>query len=85
VFSFPVPFAFHVIYKVSIHLFDSGEGLEIFEINVVEHCGGPKTDGDFVDTLTLADITSGWTECVTCRTRKRNRLGEFTKVYSSAG
>ena len=24
-----------------------------FEIDMVEHCGGPKTDGDFVHTLTL--------------------------------
>lgn len=34
------------------------------EIDMVEHCGGPKTDGDFVHTLTLTDIASGWTECV---------------------
>ena len=30
-----------------------------FEIDMVEHCGGPKTDGDFVHTLTLTDIASG--------------------------
>ena len=35
-----------------------------FEIDMLEHCSGPKTDGDFVHTLTLADIPSGWTECV---------------------
>ena len=35
-----------------------------FEIDMVEHCGGPKTDGDFVHTLTLTDIATGWTECV---------------------
>jgi hypothetical protein len=35
-----------------------------FEVDMVEHCGGPKTDGDFVHTLTLTDIASGWTECV---------------------
>ncbi len=35
-----------------------------FEIDMVEHCGGPKTDGDFVHSLVLTDIASGWTECV---------------------
>jgi hypothetical protein len=38
-----------------------------FEIDMVEHCGGPKTDGDFVHTLTLTDIATGWTECVAMR------------------
>lgn len=38
-----------------------------FEIDMVEHCGGPKTDGDYVHTLTLTDIASGWTECVAMR------------------
>lgn len=41
-----------------------------FEIDMVEHCGGVKTDGDFVHTLTLTDIASGWTECVSMRNRK---------------
>ena len=27
-----------------------------FEIDMVEHCGGPKTDGDYVHTLTMTDI-----------------------------
>jgi len=35
-----------------------------FEIDMVEHCGGPKTDGDYVHSLVLTDIASGWTECV---------------------
>ena len=35
-----------------------------FEIDRVEHCGGPKTDGDYVHTLTLPDIAIGWTECM---------------------
>ena len=34
---------------------------------MVEHCGGPKTDGDYVYTLTLTDIATGWTECVALR------------------
>ena len=27
-----------------------------FEIDMVEHCGGPKTDGDYVHTRTLTEI-----------------------------
>ena len=42
-----------------------------FEIDMVEHCGGPKTDGDYVHTLTLTDIASGWTECVAMRMRNQ--------------
>ncbi|WP_259460920.1 DDE-type integrase/transposase/recombinase [Paraburkholderia sp. BL23I1N1] len=42
-----------------------------FEIDMVEHCGGSKTDGEFVHTLTLTDIASGWTECVAMRTRNQ--------------
>lgn len=34
-----------------------------FEIDMVEHCGGKKTAGDFVHTLTLTDIASGWRSC----------------------
>ena len=40
-----------------------------FEIDMVEHCGGPKTDGDYVHTLVLTDIATGWTECVSMRQR----------------
>lgn len=35
-----------------------------FEIDMVEHCGGAKTDGDYVHSLVLTDIATGWTECV---------------------
>jgi hypothetical protein len=42
-----------------------------FEIDMVEHCGGSKTDGEFVHTLTLTDIASGWTECVSMRRRNQ--------------
>jgi hypothetical protein len=31
---------------------------------MVEHCGGPKTDGNYVHSLVLTDIASGWKECV---------------------
>src|SRR5471030_1884623 len=42
-----------------------------FEIDMVEHCGGSKTYGEFVHTLTLTDIASGWTECVSMRRRNQ--------------
>ncbi|MFM0557696.1 hypothetical protein P0D69_43190 [Paraburkholderia sediminicola] len=51
-----------------------------FEIDMVEHCGGPKTDGEFVHTLTLTDIPSGWTECVAMRTRNQVLVIEAEKV-----
>jgi hypothetical protein len=40
-----------------------------FEIDMVEHTRGTKTDGDYLHTLTLTDIASGWTECVSMRQR----------------
>src|SRR3989304_8286488 len=30
-----------------------------FEVDMVEHCGGPKTDGNYVHSLVLTDIASG--------------------------
>ena len=52
-----------------------------FEIDRVEHCGGPKTDGDYVHTLTLTDIATGWTECVAMRVREQMLVIEaFDKV-----
>jgi Integrase core domain len=52
-----------------------------FEIDMVEHCGGPKTDGDYVHTLTMTDIASGWTECVAMRVRDQMLVIEaFEKV-----
>ena len=52
-----------------------------FEIDMVEHCGGPKTDGDYVHTLTLTDIATGWTECVALRVREQMLICEaFDKV-----
>ncbi|MFZ2651524.1 MAG: transposase family protein [Burkholderiaceae bacterium] len=55
-----------------------------FEIDMVEHCGGPKTDGDYVHTLTLTDIASGWTECVAMRVRDQMLVIEaFEKVTAN--
>ena len=42
-----------------------------FEVDMVEHCGGPKTDGNFVHSLVLTDIASGWTECVAMPVREQ--------------
>ena len=41
------------------------------EIDMVEHTCGPKTDGDYVHTLVLTDIATGWTECVSMRQRNQ--------------
>src|SRR6195952_2744872 len=52
-----------------------------FEIDMVEHCGGPKTDGDYVHTLTMTDIATGWTECVAMKMRDQMLVIEaFEKV-----
>ena len=47
-----------------------------FEVDMVEHCGGPKTDGDFVHSLVLTDIASGWTECVAMPVRDQSLIVE---------
>ena len=47
-----------------------------FEVDMVEHCGGVKTDGNFVHTLVLTDIASGWTECLAMPMRNQMLIGE---------
>lgn len=42
------------------------------ECDMVEHCGGMKEGGNFVHTLTLTDIHSGWTECVALAVREQS-------------
>ncbi len=42
-----------------------------FEVDMVEHCGGPKHDGNFVHSLVLTDIATGWTECVALPVRNQ--------------
>lgn len=42
-----------------------------FEMDMVEHYNGPKIDGDYVHTLVLTDIASGWTECISMRHRSQ--------------
>jgi len=41
------------------------------EVDLVEHCGGVKQDGNFVHTLVLTDIASGWTECLSLQVRNQ--------------
>ncbi|MEO6984221.1 MAG: transposase, partial [Paralcaligenes sp.] len=43
-----------------------------FEVDMVEHCGGPKHDGNFVHSLVLTDIATGWTECVALPVRNQS-------------
>ena len=45
-----------------------------FEVDMVEHCGGVKVDGDFVHTLVLTDIASQWTECVAMPMRSQELI-----------
>ncbi len=47
-----------------------------FECDLVEHCGGVKNGGNFVHTLTLTDIHSGWTECVALVVREQSLVVE---------
>lgn len=42
-----------------------------FEMDMVEHYSGPKVDGDYLHTLVLTDIASGWTECFAMRHRSQ--------------
>jgi len=45
-----------------------------FEVDMVEHCGGSKRDGNYVHSLVLTDIATGWTECVALLIREQNRV-----------
>jgi hypothetical protein len=52
-----------------------------FETDMVEHCGGTKQDGNFVHSLVLTDIASGWTECVALPVREQTLIVQgFAKV-----
>jgi hypothetical protein len=42
-----------------------------FEMDMVEHYNGPKIDSDYLHTLVLTDIASGWTECFAMRHRSQ--------------
>ncbi len=51
-----------------------------FEVDMVEHCRGPKIDGDYVHTLVLTDIASGWTECIAMPVRNQTLIVEAFTV-----
>lgn len=54
-----------------------------FEIDMVEHCGGSKTDGNFVHTLVLTDIASAWTECIAMPMRNQSLIAEALDVAAT--
>jgi hypothetical protein len=51
-----------------------------FECDMVGHCGGVKEGGNFVHTLTLTDIHSGWTECAALAVREQSLVVEGIKA-----
>ena len=53
-----------------------------FECDLVEHCGGVKEGGNFVHTLTLTDIHSGWTECAALAVREQSLVVEGINAVS---
>lgn len=55
-----------------------------FEVNMVESCGGFKIGGDFVHTLTLTDIASGWTDCVAMPVRNPAFMVEALSIVCAA-
>lgn len=54
-----------------------------FEVDMVEHCGGTKTDGDFVHSLVLTDIASGWTECIAMPVRNQSLVVEAMAIAAA--
>jgi hypothetical protein len=53
-----------------------------FECDMVEHCGGVKKAGNFVHTLTLTDIHSGWTECAALPVREQSVVVEGIRAVA---
>lgn len=54
-----------------------------FEVDMVEHCGGAKTDGDFVHSLVLTDIDSGWTERIAMPVRNQSLVVEAMAIAAT--
>ena len=53
------------------------------EVDMVEHCGGVKHDGNFVHSLVLTDIATGWTECIAMPVRNQSLIvAGFAKAAS---
>jgi hypothetical protein len=53
------------------------------EADLVAH-GGTSAGGSFVQTLTLTDVATGWTECAPLLFRERRLLGEVMTVLQAA-
>jgi hypothetical protein len=49
------------------------------EIDLVAHCG-PSAAGEFVNTLTCVDISTGWVECLAILTRNKQTVFEAIKI-----
>jgi uncharacterized protein YueI len=49
------------------------------EIDLVAHCG-ETAEGQFVNTLTCVDISTGWTECLAVLTRNKQTIFEAIKT-----
>lgn len=54
-----------------------------FEVDMVEHYGGAKTDGDFVHSLVLTDIASGCTECIAMPVRNQSLVVEAIAIAAA--
>ncbi len=52
------------------------------EADLVAH-GGPSASGNFVQTLTLTDVATGWTECAPLLFREQRLLGEVMTALRS--
>ncbi len=52
------------------------------EADLVAH-GGPSASGSFVQTLTLTDVATGWTECAPLLFREQRLLGEVMTALRS--
>ena len=53
------------------------------EVDLVAHCGGSAA-GRFNHTLTLTDISSGWTECVALTVRESSLVVQGLEPLRSA-
>jgi hypothetical protein len=49
------------------------------EIDLVAHCG-ESVEGQFVNTLTCVDVSTGWTECLAVRQRNQQTVFEAIKA-----
>jgi hypothetical protein len=52
------------------------------EIDLVAHCGD-TSEGQFVNTLTSTDLSTGWTECLPVLPRNKQTVFEAIKVMRS--